>query len=120
MEIEAIDDRPSNPQGASRENGEALSAAIPATTERLAPIEVSTLTERIESLERQHSQLRRDALMIAGLTTIAAALAIATMFEKRMEPQAYMQPVLQPRAISAQAFLLTDAQGHPRSKLTFE
>jgi len=59
MEIEAIDDRPSNPQGASRENGEALSAAIPATTERLAPIEVSTLTERIESLERQHSQLRR-------------------------------------------------------------
>jgi len=85
------------------------------------PADVTELTARIEGLERQQRQLRRDSLLIAGLTTIVAALAIATMLENRFTPrEEYVQPIVNRRAISAQAFLLTDAQGHPRAKLTFE
>jgi len=85
------------------------------------PPDMDELTARIEGLEREQRQLRRDALLIAGLTTIAAALAIATMVENRMMPRTeIVQPVGNHRVVSAQGFLLTDTQGRPRAKLTFE
>jgi len=123
MAIEAIEDQPLNPAVASRPNGEALAEATPTVSVASSAVLVTDLVERIEELERQQHQLKRDSLLIAGLTTIAAALAIATMLQKQYEPRMEIQA--QPiaanrRVVAAQAFLLTDTQGHPRAKLTFE
>ncbi len=85
------------------------------------PADLEELTARIEGLEREHRQLRRDALLIAGLTTIAAALAIATLLENRYLPRTeIVEPIGNHRVVAAQGFLLTDTQGRPRAKLTFE
>ena len=69
MAMEAIEDQPLSPAVASRQNGEALAEATPTSEIVLA----TALAERIEELERQQRQLKRDSLLIAGLTTIAAA-----------------------------------------------
>ena len=116
MEIEAIDERSSNPLAPSRENGEARSA----TTEITDTSAFSRLAERIEQLEKQQGQLKREALMVAGLTTVAVALAVSMFLQQRFQPPMEAQPAVKGRTVSAQAFLLTDPQGHPRARLTFE
>src|SRR5882672_7085035 len=103
MAIEAIEDRPMSP---------------PETSSRA--FEMTALAERIDSLERQHSRLKWDSLLIAGVTTIAVALIASMMLQPRPEAQTEAQLIVRPRTISAQSFVLTDPQGHPRARLTFE
>jgi hypothetical protein len=119
MSSEAIDERPTTSPDTSRGNGIASPETMTAASDS-ARSEVTQLAARIEHLERQQRLLKRDSLLIAGLTTVAAALALSVMLQKRFEPPQTLESVGTRRAISAQEFLLTDPQGHPRAKLTFE
>jgi len=120
MAMEAMDERPSSSPGASRENGGAETEARATTSGGNDAFELARLKDRVAELEQQHSRLRWDSLLIAGVTTIAVALIISMMLQQRYESQASAQPIVQPRTVSAQSFLLTDPQGHPRARLTFE
>ena len=119
MSIETTEDRASTTADQGRGNG-VPHAEIAAEPSHAA--EITQMAARIEELERQQKQIRRDSLLVAGLGTIAAALAISTMLSRQFEPpqQEAMQPAGAKRFVAAQAFLLTDPQGHPRARLTFE
>ena len=84
-------------------------------------LDLTDILQRLGELEQEQRQLRWSSLLIAGLATIAVGLAVSTSLGQRFEPQGEMQPMgVNRRAIAAQAFVLTDPQGHTRAKLTFE
>ena len=120
MAMEAMDERPSSSPGAGRENGGTEMEARSTTGDGISAFELARLKERIAELEEQHSRLRWDSLLVAGVTTIAVGLIVSMMLQRPSESQPGMQPIVKPRTISAQSFLLTDSQGHARARLTVE
>ena len=82
--------------------------------------EIAALAARVERLEGENRQMRRETLLVAAITTIAAGivatlLAQDTLPTRSSNPQAFHTP----RRLSAEAFVLTDAQGQPRAELKF-
>jgi hypothetical protein len=117
MASEATEERPSSVPPIRRENGPTEAEATNAT---FGGLEATRLAERIEELERQQREQRRDSLLVTGLAIVAAALAVSMLLQKSFAPPTESGPIVSPRTVSAQSFLLTDPQGHPRAKLTFE
>ena len=106
----------------STEAIQATALSAPDVAEHTAtrpPAEITALTERVERLESENRQMRRESLLLAAITTIAAGV-VATLLARdaaptRDNPQAFHAP----RRLSAEAFVLTDAQGQPRAELKF-
>ena len=120
MAIEVIEDRPLSARGTGGENGPGLAVAQPATRETFGSSEVTKLAERIDQLELQNRQLRRESLWIAALATITAAIVGSMLLQKAFEPPKEPETIGVRRSLTAQSFVLTDPQGHPRAKLTLE
>ena len=118
MTIEATENLPiGTPHG----NGELVGDAKATTSAISEDLLLARLAERIEQLERTQRRLKWDSLLVAGLTTIATALTVSVVLQRRFEPRPIeVQAVANRRAVFSQAFVLTDNQGHPRAKLTFE
>ncbi|MGH7803301.1 MAG: hypothetical protein ACREQJ_03060 [Candidatus Binatia bacterium] len=98
----------------------ALTAPVVGEQTATRPAEgITALAERVERLEAENRQIRREALLLAAITTIAAgtlAVLLATDRGPTTSIPAYTQA---PRRIAAEAFVLTDAQGQPRAELKF-
>jgi hypothetical protein len=120
MAIEAIEDRPQSARGTGGENGPGVALGQPVIRETFGYSEVTKLTERLDDLERENRQRRRESLWIAALATITAVIVASMVLEKAFEPPKEAEPIGVRRAITAQSFVLTDPQGHPRAKLTVE
>ena len=80
---------------------------------------LSALRERVERLEQQNRQLRRESLLLAGIVTIAAGILASILVQRNLDPQRSARMLASPRRIAAEAFVLTDAHGQPRAELKF-
>jgi len=120
MESEAIEDRPQSTRATGGENGPALAPARPVSRETFGYAEIAQLTERVDDLERENHRRRRESLWTAALAIITAAIVASMFLEKAFEPAKAPETIGVRRAVTAQSFVLTDPQGHPRAKLTLE
>ena len=120
MDSEAIEDRPQSARGTGGENGPGLAPAQPVSRGTFGYAEIAQLTERVDHLERENRRRRRESLWIAALATITAAIVASMFLEKAFQPPKAPETIGVRRSVTAQSFVLTDPQGHPRARLTLE